>query len=116
MAAWPATLPQSPLVEGYSEETPDLVVRTSMDEGPAKIRRRFTANVRNITHNYLLTQAQVATLDTFFVTTLAGGALTFTFINPRTAATDTYRFRSQPTYVPVSGSLWRTRLDLEITV
>ena len=114
MASWPGTLPATPLLRGYAESPPDLTIRTQMDQGPAKIRRRFTAAPRPMRFAFNMTTAQIAILDTFYVTTLSGGALTFTFTNPRTAATDTYRFLSPPTYTPWSGSYWRVELDLEI--
>ena len=40
---WPATLPQEILAEGYEEGLPDVLVRTKMDAGPDKVRRRATA-------------------------------------------------------------------------
>ncbi|QLH37711.1 MAG: hypothetical protein HWD60_00095 [Defluviicoccus sp.] len=42
-AVWPSSLPQKPLVDGFSETAPNLVVRSPMDVGPAKVRRRATA-------------------------------------------------------------------------
>jgi len=114
MVAWPGTLPQTPLYVGYEENTPDLLVRTGMDTGPDKIRRRATAGVREITWPTILTIAQVATLETFYITTLASGALTFTLNHPRTAVGSTWRFVKAPTYTQVPPGNYRAVLKLEI--
>ena len=74
MSDWPAApFPQVPLVEGYDEAAPSTTVRTKMDAGPPKVRRRYTAGVRNFGIMLDLTLAQVETLDAFYVTTLHGG-------------------------------------------
>lgn len=114
MVAWPGTLPQTPLYAGYEEKTPDLLVRTEMDTGPAKVRRRATAGVREITWPTVLTTAQVATLETFYITTLAGGSLTFTVAHPRTAVGSTWRFVEPPTYTHVPPGNYRAVLKLEL--
>ena len=114
MPAWPGTLPQDVFVQGYSEQPPELALRTQMDIGPAKLRRRQTAAARPLKATVGLTRAQVATLDAFFLTDLAGGALSFTWTHPRTLAAATFRFVSRPSYVPESGASWLAELDLEI--
>lgn len=114
MVAWPASLPQSPLLRGFLETAPDGILRTSMDTGPAKTRRRFTAAVRPFKYPLLLTTDQVETLDVFFEDTLASGALSFTHVHPRTTVASTFRITNKPQYTPVSGSKWTTSLDLEL--
>ena len=114
MPTWPASLPQTPLIAGYKEKVPDLVLRTTMDTGPDKTRRRATAGVRPFDWPTILTTAQIATLDTFYVTTLNSGALTFTVNHPRTAVSETWRFIGPPEYIPLSGSLHRVAIKLEI--
>ncbi len=114
MVAWPATLPQTPLIGGYKETVPDLALRTQMDTGPAKVRRRATAGVRPFQWPAILTTAQVATLDTFYVTTLNSGALPFTVNHPRTTVSESWRIVEPPEYVPLSGSLHRVNLKMEI--
>lgn len=115
MVAWPGSLPQDVLVDGYDETFPNGKLRTQMDQGPAKQRRRYTAAVRPLRVMIEGTRAQMAILDDFYVTTLAMGALTFTKTMPRTLATVTFRFVSQPPKpVPASGNSWAAMLDLEI--
>lgn len=112
--AWPSTLPDDVLVQGYAESFPNLVVRTPMDAGPAQTRRRYTAAVRPLRVTIPLTRAQVALLDTFYTDTLEGGALEFTWTHPRTQSVVTLRFVSPPQPVPDSGAWWRAELDLEV--
>lgn len=113
MPAWPASLPQAPLL-GHSEAAPDVLLRTNMDAGPAKVRRRFTAGVRAVIVPLLLDDAQVTTLDEFFTTTLAGGALRFDHVLPRTGAVVQYRFTAPPEYELIAPSKWRATLKLEV--
>lgn len=113
MPAWPGSLPAAPLL-GHRETAPEMVVRTEMDAGPAKLRRRFTAGVRTLEIPLVLSDAQVQALDDFYVTTLAGGTLRFDHKHPRTAAVVKYRFIARPQYDLITPSKWRTTLRLEI--
>jgi hypothetical protein len=97
MDDWPSSLPQAPLEAAYNEMAPDMAVRTEMDAGPAKVRRRFTAAPRPFPGiEFSLTFAQYATFDDFYVTTLQGGALSFNWQHPITGASATFRFMPPP--------------------
>ncbi len=112
---WPASLPQEPLTQGFSEQAPSTAIRSQMEAGPPKVRRRFTAGVRNIECQLRLTPAQVDTLDAFFGSTVAGGALPFDWKHPRGGTAVTFRFVEPPSYTPVArGTLWQASLRLEI--
>lgn len=112
MPSWPVSLPSLEL-DGYAETAPDVVLRSQMDAGPAKVRRRFTAGVRPIAGQVTLTAAQTATLDAFYVTDLAGGATPFDWTHPRTGAACVMRFTEPPGYTPVE-QFYRATLRLEI--
>ncbi len=57
----------------------------------------------------------MATLDDFYASTLAGGALQFDWVHPRTSAALAYRFVEPPAYAPVArGRLWTATLKLEV--
>lgn len=81
---WPPGLPQIPQ-KGYNEELGVLVVRTPMDMGPAKQRRRGQMPDQ-LNCSFLMTDTQVATLKTFVEDTIRGVAR-FYFPHPRTQAT-----------------------------
>ncbi len=111
---WPADLPAAPLVERYQESLPDTVLRTKMDQGPAKLRQRGTAGVAELTAHYLLSRAQVAVLETFFTVTLGGGSQGFSYRHPRKETTVTARFRKPPVITPRNAQYYLARLELEV--
>ena len=112
---WPAGLPQLVAVDGYGEQPPDTTLRTRMDAGPAKVRRRFTAGVRPLSVRLDLDATQVGVLDAFYVATLEGGALAFDWVHPRTQAAATLRFVRPPAYRPLSSdAAWSAALQLEL--
>ena len=113
MPTWPASLPQSPLVSGFSETPPETSLRTEMEQGPAKVRRRTTAGVRQMQMSFNMTKTQVAALDTFFTSTVNSGATAFDFTHPRTTSTVSVRFVSPPSYTPLNGEYFNVNLELE---
>ncbi len=113
MVTWPAAL-SAPALNSYIESPPKNTIRTQMDKGPSKVRRRTTSNVRPISFNLKLTPAEVTTLDTFYDTTTASGAIEFDYTHPRTSAAVTARFVSIPQYSEVEGVLYNCAIQLEI--
>jgi len=89
MATWPASLPQTVKATSFQETAPKEVIRTQMDAGPAKVRRRFTAGVRLIKGNVALRVDppngldDVSILDSFFLNDCAAGALSFSWNSQR---------------------------------
>ncbi len=69
---WPATLP-APRVSGYGyKETPSFM-RTTMDSGQARQRRRFITTPTAVTAQFRLTGAQLATFEAWFKDALYDG-------------------------------------------
>jgi hypothetical protein len=114
MAAWPETLPQSPLVEGFRETPADNSLRTAMETGPAKLRRRATSGAAGLTAGFLLDAAQLAALDIFYADTLQGGTLPFDFTHPISGETISCRFRQPPSRAALNGGYFRSVLELEV--
>ena len=77
---WPASLPQC--AGTYAEKAEPVSVRTNVEEGPAKVRRRFTLRVVRAQVQMDMTIAQRNTLDSFFYVDLDGGVGRFTFLHP----------------------------------
>lgn len=96
MATWPAEF--CPLINTFQETPPDGLIRTGMDVGPDKVRRRTTANVRPVNFRLFLKPDKVAVLDAFYVTDTFGGAESFDFIHPRTKESVKARFVQPPQY------------------
>src|SRR5690606_30510317 len=95
-AVWPSTLPTEPFVRSFRESLPKNTIRTQMEVGPAKVRRRSTARVKTISFILPIPRADVPTFTTFFEDTLADGSLPFDFTHPRTLETLTFRFLDDP--------------------
>lgn len=114
MATWPATLPP-PLSQSFRETPPDGSLRTQMDKGPAKVRRRSTAMTRQIAFEMALDQDQLDDLDDFFTTTTYSGSDEFTFTHPRTSEVVSARFTSPPNYTDLNnGDYYTATIELEI--
>lgn len=112
---WPPSLPQIPLYQGR-ERSVDRAISSQPDWGPRKIRLRFTAAPIPVSLSFVLTLAQVDTLDVFYDTTLGGGAEEFDWLHPRTGAAVSVRFKpgAIPSYTNISFELYKTILEFEI--
>lgn len=114
MPQWPETLPASPLASKYEETAPDNILRTQMEQGPAKLRRRATGGVAQLEAGYLMTAAQVAALEEFRRDQIAGGALAFDFPHPRTGTAVSCRLRKSPVITARGNGHYHVRLSLEV--
>jgi hypothetical protein len=114
MAEWPFSLPQKPLLEGYEEREPNTLIRTEMDAGPVKTRRRFTAGVRLIRVAFHLTESQKTTLSTFYRSTLQDGALRYDWTPPGFASVVECRITEPPVYRALRPDLWRAEFPVEV--
>lgn len=117
MPAWPSTLPDFVLREGYEEGFKDLVVRTQMSTGAAKRRRRFSDGPEPYKFPIEFTSDELDIFKEFYedpTTGLAGGALSFTKPHPRTGATETWAFISAISPAQSAGhDSFIVTLDLE---
>jgi hypothetical protein len=81
-AAWPADIPQCPILNGWNE-TPQPNVGSFVPEvGPSKMKRRSTAKTWLSSLTYRMTTTQVVAFKTFYETTLEDGTLPFTWNHP----------------------------------
>lgn len=116
---WPSGI-AGEMFDGLTDSLQDTRVRTQMDAGPPKMRRRFTAPMRTLTIPFRMTGAERDTFDTFFQTTLVQGTLTFDWEEPLNDATVSYQFVSVPIFALSVGNsdpdkrLWDTVLKLEV--
>lgn len=65
MAAYPSTLP-APLSESYQINPIDQVIRTEMDGGYTRARRRTTARVDKISVSFVYTSSQMDSFRDWF--------------------------------------------------
>ncbi len=110
---WPATLPQEPLVDGFSGTIQDTLIRTSMDAGPEKTRRRFTAASEYYTVSWVMTDAQFTTFRSFFKDTIADGSIEFEMNHPITGETVLVRFRGVYK-ISLAGTGYLVNAEIEV--
>lgn len=82
----------------------DNIRRTEMDAGPPKVRRRYTAKVRTFSGQLFLTNTEKKTLESFFSSDCADGAIPFTWVHPFDNTSASMRFVGAPQYQHVSGA------------
>jgi hypothetical protein len=111
--AWPESLPVHPLTQGFEETLPNTMLRTQMDAGPAKQRRRVSAMPRPTTVSFTMSTAQVATFDAFYIDDLEGGALRYSYAGPRTGTTYEFRFTEPPKYSHLGGDHYTVACKIE---
>ena len=118
---WPLGLPQEQLIATRDARQP-ATVRTRTDGGPAKVRKRFTSTGRDVTTNLVFDNAERQTFDTFFVTTLGEGALSFEWKDPVTDNVVNMRFIEAPVFRSTlgvrpgqtAGRIWMATAKLEV--
>ena len=91
--AWPSTLQQLLSEANFSYEIADTAIRTDMEIGPQKVRRRFTRPVNSLTGSIYLTMEEFNFFYTFYNTTLNGGVLPFEYYHPITKELNEWRFK-----------------------
>lgn len=93
---WPVGVPSQPLSTSIQEAGIGGALRTPMETGPAKQRRRYTAEARALRFAIPMTRAQSVLFEAWFDATLGAGVLPFEFTHPRSQATVTLRFIAGP--------------------
>lgn len=113
--SWPVTLPPYLLQSGYSEALPKNIIRSPMEVGPAKVRRRGTSGVRQISGKQYMTSAELAIFIPFFETDLLYGTLRFSWVWPVDGTTAVeFRFVEAPTITAAGGETFEVSMSLEI--
>ncbi|MGH7393662.1 MAG: hypothetical protein ACREM3_30035 [Candidatus Rokuibacteriota bacterium] len=113
VSPWPATLPQQFLQGTFQETFPDNLLRTQMDAGPVKLRRRTTAAPALLQGEMHLDSTQWVTFATFYLTTLRSGSLPYSWVHPFVQNVILVRFVGVPSYRRVGADTIVT-LDLEV--
>lgn len=116
MPTWPDQLPL-PQLDDYQLSPQAAFVRTDMDAGPARQRRRFTAAPTEIAQRFVLTTAQLGLFEAWYEHRVASGASWFDapLRNGRGLNTVECRFTEPWQTKPLSNGLhevtcrWETR-------
>lgn len=103
---WPSSLQSILNADSFGVEKGETLIRTDMDIGPAKVRRRFTKPVDKYTCSINMYQSDYATFVQFFDTTLNGGATTFNFVDPFSGTSAIFRFTKPPSISSIGSAGW----------
>ena len=101
--AWPELLPSGLLADGFSKQPQSNVIRTAMDAGSKKARRRYTARAIRYSGRQVFDTAELAVFEQFYHTVLADGVLRFNFADPITLETAEFRFTEDYTVTEIEG-------------
>ena len=111
---FPATLQDKLNVSGFTFGLGNTTTRSSMDVGPAKVRRRFTTPIDQVSSTITIDYDDWSILYDFYNTTLAGGSLTFLYDHPMTGVETEFRFVQPPTASPMGGRTFSVSFTWEI--
>ena len=113
MATWPLSLPQAFEGDGSYQEIPeDTVLRTTMDVGIVKLRRRQTRSVSQVAGKVIMTGPQVSTFMTFFNDTTRGGSISFNGLRGRIGLNQNYQFVESPTINHLGADIYEVTMKL----
>lgn len=110
---WPSTVPSCFILGSQNENIGDGLLRSQMDTGPAKIRRRSSAMPSTLSGSIKMSGAEIDALKAFVVGTLMGGALPFNFPNQR-GGTSLVRLAAMPTWQRVTGDTYLVGFSFEV--
>lgn len=109
---WPNGLP-IPKIGGLNGQYQNAVIRTKMDAGPAKQRRRFTAVPKLFSGRLILNEEQRSLLDAFYRNSIGHGTLRFDMKNPQTGQEETFRMTEPYSEDGNDDGLWEITLKFE---
>ena len=116
MIVWPATLPL-PTVQGYSVQPGEAIVRTEMEAGLARQRRRFTHVPTKVSVRWLMRRDQYAVFEGWYRWHAKEGAnwFTITLLGGLGLLEQEARFTRQfSARLTAGGMLWDITSELEI--
>lgn len=113
---WPETLPL-PTVQGYNVEPGETIIRTEMDAGLARHRRRFTDVPSKVSVRWIMRRDQYAIFEGWYRWHAREGAsfFTITLLGGLGLLDQEARFTRQfSSRLLAGGTLWEVQSELEI--
>ncbi len=113
---WPVTLPL-PTVQGYSVQPEDAILRTEMEAGLARQRRRFTNVPTKVSVRWIMRRDQYAIFEAWYRWQAKEGAnwFTITLLGGLGLLEQEARFTRQfSARLLAGGTLWEITSELEI--
>lgn len=110
---WPSQLQQLVNEQSFSYKFGETVIRSDVDIGPKKLRRRFTRPINTATVSIDLTVAEYNIFYNFFFTTLNAGVTPFELPHPITGVLKQWRFLEPPDIRPIGGVNFTANMQWE---
>ena len=112
---WPQTLPL-PTVEGYGIQPGEAILRTEMEAGPARQRRRFTQVPSRVSVRWVMRGDQFALFEAWYRWQAKEGGAWFEIelLGGLGLLAQEARFTRQFQAQLLGGSLWKITSELEI--
>ena len=113
--SWPAALP-APARAGYKIQPRPALIRSDMEQGSARQRRRSTATMTDVPAAFSLTQWQLLLFESFLEHRAAHGAQWFgiDLVGGVGLVAHEARFKGEVEIVPLGGGVWSVTGTLEI--
>lgn len=111
MLSYPASLPK-PLSNSYQAGGVDPWVEDRPEVGSARRRKRFTRSLKTFAFTLRLTTEQLATLKTFYETTLDDGVHSFSWTDPADSTVYIVRFNERFGLRNISPNAWEASIAL----
>jgi len=111
---FPPQIEQCFLLANYTQQAEPNVIRSDVEIGPAKTRRRYTLPIINVKAGMVMTGDELKIFDTFYHGALMSGALRFLFRDPVSGTEKEFRFIDPPVYQPITIKHWSVEMTLEI--
>lgn len=115
--SWPEGLPQRFISDSFSTAMADNRLRSEVDVGPAKMRRRSSRAARPMSGSMLMTTSQLNdVLRPFVETDLGQGILPFMFPDPAGGDPILCRFAADglPSWTHERPGFWRVSVKFEV--
>ena len=111
---FPPNLPQCFQIEGFAYQNIANTIRSEVEVGIPKVRRRYTVAYGQATGSLVLTKSELRDFLAFYHTILTGGVRRFSFKDPITDTVRDFRFIEAPLITPIGATHWRAALQLEV--
>ncbi len=115
MPIWPTAggFPQAPRLGSWRRQAADIISEFQPAVGPPRIRRQVTGAFFNCGGAFLLTEAQVETLEDFWRVDCVSGSSPFLWIDPEDLVTSrSWEWASQPEFSHLTADLYTAAVSL----
>lgn len=109
--AWPTGLQDKLNSSDFGMNFGETNVRSQMETGPYKVRKRFTRALDVINCSILMNRSEYATFRTFYDTSLSNGTLAFTYLHPLTNAMTDFKFSGPPSIRFIQGNHFQVSMN-----